>query len=102
MVSAPGFFTPSEAFSAINAGAHVLKFFPAEAGTPAVMKALKAVLPRHIPVLAVGGMTPEGLAPWKAVGADGFGLGSALFRPGMTAAESGAVAAHFVKAVSDL
>jgi 2-dehydro-3-deoxyphosphogalactonate aldolase len=102
MVSAPGFFTPSEAFAAINAGAHVLKFFPAEAGTPAVMKALKAVLPRHVPVLAVGGMTPDGLAPWRAAGADGFGLGSSLFRPGMTAAESGAVAARFVKALSDL
>lgn len=102
MVSAPGFFTPSEGFTAINAGAHLLKFFPAEAGSPAVIKALKAVLPRHVPVLAVGGMTPEGLAPWRAAGADGFGLGSNLFRPGMTAAESGAVAARFVKALSDL
>jgi 2-dehydro-3-deoxyphosphogalactonate aldolase len=102
MVSAPGFFTPSEAFTAIHAGAHLLKFFPAEAGSPAVMKALKAVLPRHIPVLAVGGMTPEGLGAWKAAGADGFGLGSNLFRPGMTAAESGAMAARYVKALSDL
>jgi 2-dehydro-3-deoxyphosphogalactonate aldolase len=102
LVSAPGFFTPSEGFAAINAGAHALKFFPAEAGSPAVVKALKAVLPGQIPVLAVGGMTPEGLAPWRAAGADGFGLGSNLFRPGMTAAESGAVAARFVKAVSDL
>jgi 2-dehydro-3-deoxyphosphogalactonate aldolase len=102
MISAPGFFTPSEGFTAINAGAHVLKFFPAEAGSPAVMKAMKAVLPRHIPVLAVGGMTPDGLAAWKAAGADGFGLGSNLFRPGMTAAESGAMAARYVAAVSDL
>lgn len=102
LVSAPGFFTPSEAFAAIRGGAHVLKFFPAEAATPAVMKAMRAVLPRHIPVLAVGGMTPEGLAPWKAAGADGFGLGSSLFRPGMTAAESGAMAARFVRALSDL
>jgi 2-dehydro-3-deoxyphosphogalactonate aldolase len=102
LVSAPGFFTPSEGFAAIHAGAHLLKFFPAEAGSPAVIKALKAVLPRHIPVLAVGGMTPDGLAPWRAAGADGFGLGSNLFRPGMTAAESGAMAARYVKALSDL
>jgi 2-dehydro-3-deoxyphosphogalactonate aldolase len=102
LVSAPGFFTPSEGFAAIHAGAHLLKFFPAEAGSPAVIKALKAVLPRHIPVLAVGGMTPDGLAPWRAAGADGFGLGSNLFRPGMTAAESGAMAARYVQALSDL
>jgi 2-dehydro-3-deoxyphosphogalactonate aldolase len=102
LVSAPGFFTPSEGFAAIHAGAHLLKFFPAEAGSPAVIKALKAVLPRHIPVLAVGGMTPDALAPWRAAGADGFGLGSNLFRPGMTAAESGAMAARYVQALSDL
>jgi 2-dehydro-3-deoxyphosphogalactonate aldolase len=102
MVSMPGFFTPSEAFAAIAAGAHALKFFPAEAGSPAVIKALKAVLPRAIPVLAVGGMTPEGLAAWAAAGADGFGLGSGLYRPGTTAEAAAAVAARFVAATAEI
>ena len=100
MVSAPGFFTASEAFTAIDAGAHALKFFPAEAGSPAVLRALKAVLPRAIPVLAVGGMTPDGLAAWKAAGADGFGTGSNLFKPGSTAAEAGEMARRFVAALA--
>jgi 2-dehydro-3-deoxyphosphogalactonate aldolase len=99
MASVPGFFTPTEAFSAIHAGCHALKFFPAEAGTPAVLKALKAVLPREMPVLAVGGMTPEGIGAWAAAGADGFGLGSSLFRPGTSADEAGAMAARFVAAL---
>ena len=100
LVSLPGFFTPSEAFAAIAAGAHGLKFFPAEAGSPAVIKALRAVLPRDVPVLAVGGMTPEGMAAWAAAGANGFGLGASLFRPGMTVDEVGAMARRFVAAVA--
>jgi 2-dehydro-3-deoxyphosphogalactonate aldolase len=100
MAALPGFFTPSEAFAAIAAGAHALKFFPAEAGSPAVLKALRAVLPRAVPVLAVGGMTPDGLAAWTAAGADGFGLGSALFHPGRTADEVGTAARRFVAAAT--
>jgi 2-dehydro-3-deoxyphosphogalactonate aldolase len=100
MVSMPGFFTPSEAFAALAAGAHALKFFPAEAGSPAVIKALRAVLPRDVPVLAVGGMTPEGIAAWAAAGADGFGLGASLFRPGMAIDDIAAVARRFVAAIS--
>lgn len=100
MASLPGFFTPSEAFAAIGAGAHALKFFPAEAGSPAVLKALKAVLPRDVPLLAVGGMTPEGLGAWRAGGADGFGLGSSLYRPGVTAAAAGDMARRFVAALA--
>ena len=100
MVSLPGFFTPSEAFAAIAAGAHGLKFFPAEAGSPAVIRALKAVLPRDVPVLAVGGMTPEGVAAWAAAGADGFGLGASLYRPGTSAEAAGAMAARFVAALT--
>lgn len=96
LASLPGFFTPSEAFAAIAAGAHGLKFFPAEAGSPAVIKALRAVLPRRVPVLAVGGMTPEGIAAWAAAGAAGFGLGSALFSPGMTPDQVGDMARRFV------
>jgi 2-dehydro-3-deoxyphosphogalactonate aldolase len=99
MASLPGFFTPSEAFAALRAGAHGLKFFPAEAGSPPVLRALKAVLPRGVPVLAVGGMTPDGIAAWAAAGADGFGLGASLYKPGMTAEAVGAVAARFVAAV---
>ena len=100
MVSLPGFFTPSEGFAAIRAGAHGLKFFPAEAGSPAVLKALRAVLPRDMPVLAVGGMTPEGIGAWKAAGADGFGLGASLFRPGTTPEAAGEMAARFVAALA--
>ncbi|WP_439533184.1 2-dehydro-3-deoxy-6-phosphogalactonate aldolase [Polymorphobacter sp.] len=100
MISLPGVFTPSEAFAAIKAGAHGLKFFPAEAASPAVVKAMKAVLPRAIPFLVVGGITPDSIAAWKAVGADGFGLGSNLFKPGTTAAEAGASAMKYVAAVS--
>jgi 2-dehydro-3-deoxyphosphogalactonate aldolase len=99
LASLPGVFTPTEAFAAIAAGAHGLKFFPAEAGSPAVIKALRAVLPRGLPLLAVGGMTPDGIAAWRAAGADGFGLGSALFRPGMSADQCGAVARRFVAAL---
>ena len=100
MVSLPGFFTPSEAFAALKAGAHGLKFFPAEAGSPAVIKAMKAVLPRGVPVLAVGGMTPEGVAAWQAAGADGFGLGASLYKPGTSAEAAGAMAARFVAALT--
>ena len=102
LVSVPGFFTPSEAFAAIRAGAHALKFFPAEAGSPAVLKAMKAVLPREMTVLAVGGMTPEGVAAWAAAGADGFGLGASLFRPGTTPEAAGEMARRFVAAVRPL
>lgn len=99
LVSLPGFFTPTEGFAALRAGAHGLKFFPAEAGSPAVLKAMRAVLPRDVPVLAVGGMTPDGIGAWQAAGADGFGLGASLFRPGATVAQVSEVARAFVAAV---
>lgn len=83
----PGFATPTEAFAAINAGAHGLKLFPAEAASPAVLKSLRAVLPPAIPVLPVGGIGAENMAPWITAGASGFGLGSSLYKPGFTAAE---------------
>lgn len=79
----PGFFTATEAFAALHAGADGLKLFPAETTTPAHVKALKAVLPPEVPVFAVGGVTPETMTPWIDAGAQGFGLGSALFKPGM-------------------
>ena len=85
LVSLPGYFTPSEAFAALNAGARAIKLFPAEAASPAVLKAQRAVLAKDVPVLVVGGITPEALAPWRAAGASGFGLGSALYKPGQDA-----------------
>ena len=96
MVSTPGFFTPSEAFGALRAGAHGLKFFPAEAATPAVVKALKAVLPADVPLLVVGGVKPEAMRAWRDAGADGFGLGSGLYTPGRSAEEVAARARGYV------
>jgi 2-dehydro-3-deoxyphosphogalactonate aldolase len=83
----PGVATPTEAFTALAAGADALKLFPAEALAPVVVKAWRAVLPNEIWLLPVGGITPASLAPYLAAGANGFGLGSALYRPGMSAPE---------------
>lgn len=98
LVSAPGYFTPSEAFTAIQAGAHALKLFPAEAASPAVVKAQRAVLPSGVPLLVVGGITGEVMPTYLAAGASGFGLGSALYAPGRTAHDVGARARAFVAA----
>lgn len=78
----PGVATPTEAFAALHAGADALKLFPAEALPPPVIRALRAVLPRDLALLPVGSITPEGMAAYLAAGASGFGLGSALYRPG--------------------
>ena len=101
LVSLPGFFTPSEAFVALGAGAHALKLFPAEGAQPAVLKALRAVLPAEVPILPVGGITPQALAPWLAAGADGFGLGSAIYRPGDSPATVRERAMAFVAAFKE-
>ena len=79
----PGVFTPTEAFVAIRAGAKHLKLFPAEAASPLTIKAWKAVLPKHVQVHAVGGVTPENMKDWLSAGASGFGIGSALYKQGM-------------------
>jgi 2-dehydro-3-deoxyphosphogalactonate aldolase len=99
LVSSPGFYTPSEAFEAIRAGAHALKLFPAEAASPAVVKALLAVIPRDIPLLVVGGVKPDGMRPWIEAGATGFGLGSGLYAPGRSAEETAARARAYVEGV---
>ena len=99
LVSAPGYFTPTEAFAALDAGAHVLKLFPAEAAPPAVVKAQRAVLPKDVPLIIVGGVTPDKMAAYFDAGADGFGLGGALFKPGQTAAQVSAQARAFVAAL---
>ena len=96
LVSCPGYFTPSEAFTAIAAGATAIKLFPAEAATPAVLKAHKAVLPKDMPVIVVGGIHPGNMQPWIDAGASGFGLGSALYRPGQSVAETAEKARAFV------
>ena len=88
LVSCPGYFTPSEAFAALEAGATALKLFPAEEASPAVLKAQRAVLPKEVPVLVVGGVTPDNMQPWLNAGAHGFGLGSGLYKPGQSPAES--------------
>jgi len=83
----PGVMTPTEAFAALDAGATGLKLFPAEMIPPAVVKALRAVLPRQALLLPVGGITPGNLAAYRAAGADGAGIGSALFKPGASLAD---------------
>lgn len=98
MLALPGVFTPTEAFAALAAGADALKLFPAEIAGPAGLKALRAVLPAGTRVYAVGGVSPETIPAWRAAGASGAGLGSALFTPGRSAAEVGDRAAAFVRA----
>lgn len=100
LVSLPGIATPSEALAALDAGATALKLFPAEAASPVVLKAMRAILPSELRILPVGGIVPEGMAPWRQAGAAGFGLGSALYKPGMTAGEVGARARAFVAALA--
>ena len=96
MVSTPGYFTPSEAFRALRAGAHGLKFFPAEAASPAAVKAQKAVLPPGVPLLVVGGIRPDSMRAWLDAGADGFGLGGGLYKPGSSADETAERARAYV------
>ena len=96
LVSLPGIATPTEAFAALDAGASALKLFPAEAASPVVLKAMRAVLPKTTRILPVGSITPTTMAPWLQVGAAGFGLGGALYAAGMSADEVGARAADFV------
>ncbi len=82
LIVVPGFATPTEGLRAARAGADALKLFPAEASPPDVLKAMKAVLPPDLPVLAVGSVTPEKIGPYWQAGARGFGLGGSLYRPG--------------------
>lgn len=88
LVSCPGYFTPSEAFYALDAGATALKLFPAEGASPAVLKAQMAVIPKDVPIIVVGGVGPDNMQPWIEVGATGFGLGSGLYKPGRSPAET--------------
>lgn len=87
MVCLPGVFTATEAFAALDAGATALKLFPAEMISPSAVKALRAVLPRDTLVLPVGGITIGNMNAYRAAGANGFGIGSALYQPGLDATE---------------
>ncbi|MGV6872409.1 2-dehydro-3-deoxy-6-phosphogalactonate aldolase [Pseudochelatococcus sp. B33] len=98
LIAAPGIATPTEGFAALAAGADALKLFPAEALSPAVLKAMRSVFPKGTPFLPVGGITPDTMAPWHGAGAAGFGLGSALYKPGLDAAAVRAHARAFVSA----
>ena len=98
LLCVPGVATPTEALAARAAGADALKLFPAEALPPPVLKAWRAVLPPRLRVLPVGGVTPASLATWRAAGAGGAGLGSALYSPGFDAAEVGVRARAFAAA----
>ena len=98
MVSLPGVATPSEAFRALALGANGLKLFPAEMISPAVVKSLRAVLPKEVKLLPVGGIGIHNMADYRQSGASGFGIGSALFAPGKSAEAVGESAAAFVQA----
>jgi 2-dehydro-3-deoxyphosphogalactonate aldolase len=97
MACAPGVATPSEAFAALKHGADVLKMFPAEQLGPAVVKAWRAVIAKVVPLVPVGGITPDNMGPFLAAGANGFGLGSALYKPGQTALTTAAHAQAFIE-----
>lgn len=98
LLCVPGVATPTEAFAALAAGADGLKLFPAEQFSPAVLKAWRAVLPRDVAVLPVGGIAPDNMAPWLAAGAAGFGIGSSLYAPGRSLDDTAQRARAFAQA----
>ena len=100
LISCPGYLTPSEAFSALRAGAHGLKLFPAEAASPAALKAQLAVIPSDVPIIVVGGVKRDHMQPWLDAGAAGFGLGGGLYSAGQSADETHARARAFVAALA--
>jgi len=98
MISMPGVFTATECFSAIKAGAQTLKLFPASVAGPHGLKALRAVLPKDVEMLAVGGAGADNFANWAKAGAAGFGIGTWLYKPKRSAEEIGKLAAELVAA----
>lgn len=97
----PGIFTPTEAFSALDAGADGLKLFPGSMAGTSGLKAMRAILPKGTQVYAVGGAGADNFAEWIAAGADGFGLGTALYQPGLSAEDVASRAAKIVAAYKD-
>ncbi len=102
MASWPGVMTPTECFAAIQAGATGLKLFPGSLIGPEGLKAIRAVLPKDLPVYAVGGAGPSNFADWAKAGAQGFGIGTALYTPGLSAAEIASKAATIVAAYDEV
>jgi 2-dehydro-3-deoxyphosphogalactonate aldolase len=98
MLCAPGVATPTEAFAALDAGAHALKLFPAESIGPAGLKAMTSVLPAGTPLWPVGGVAPDQIPAWKRAGATGAGIGGQLFTPGIGLDDLAARAAAFAAA----
>jgi 2-dehydro-3-deoxyphosphogalactonate aldolase len=96
MACAPGVATPNEAFIALKNGADVLKMFPAEQLGCQVVKAWRAVIAAEVPLVPVGGITPDNMGPFLSAGANGFGLGSALYKPGQSAAVTASHAKAFI------
>lgn len=101
MQSWPGIFTPTEAFTALKAGATGLKLFPGDMAGPAGLKALRAVVPTGTQIFAVGGAGAHNFVQWRAASADGFGIGSALYKPGMSAQDVATRAAEIVTAYDE-
>jgi 2-dehydro-3-deoxyphosphogalactonate aldolase len=99
LIALPGVATPTEAFAALAAGADGLKMFPGELLPPAAVKAWRAILPKETLLIPTGGVTPDSVAAYRAAGADGFGIGSALYKPGMTREDLARKAAAFVAAI---
>jgi len=99
LIALPGVATPTEAFAALAAGADGLKMFPGELLPPAAVKAWRAVLPQGTLLIPTGGVTPENVSAYRNAGADGFGIGSALYRPGMSKEELAQKASAFVTAI---
>lgn len=100
MISAPGCFTPTEAFVALDSGAHAVKLFPGELISAAAVKAMRAVLPQDAIVLVVGGVSAASINSYRDAGANGFGIGGGIYQAGSSPEESGAKAAAFVAALS--
>ena len=99
MVSCPGIFTATEAFAALRAGATVIKLFPAEAASPKVVKAMRAILPKGSTLLIVGGVNPESMRGWLDAGANGFGLGGGLYKRGQSPEDTLVKAKAYVAAL---
>jgi 2-dehydro-3-deoxyphosphogalactonate aldolase len=99
MATAPGFFTPAEAFSLLNAGADAIKLFPAEGSNPAALRGMRAILPPGTLVIPVGGIATDNIRVWHEAGAAGYGIGSSIYKPGDTAEVVGRKAAALVDAV---
>lgn len=101
LISVPGYFTPSEGLAALRAGAHALKFFPAEAASPSVVKAHRSVMPANVALLVVGSIQPDDMRSWREAGADGFGLGSGLFKPGQSPSRASEQARAYVSRLNN-